>query len=129
MLEPDESIVLEAEAQGKIGMVHRLDPGRAYLTPLRIIWLSRKIPIIHSLYWFYRIPDSFSIPIADIRRVIPGKDLSSAWLLILSDKQQYSLRLGREPYWRLRDNPATTNEWFDKIQALREAHRTRVQLQ
>ena len=127
MLGWDERILLEAEVQGKIGTLRRLDPGRAYLTPQRIIWLSRRIPIIHLLYWFYRIPDSFSIPIADIRRVIPGKELSRAWLLILTDKQQHSLRLGREPFLWLRDNATTTSEWFDRIQELREAHRTRIQ--
>ena len=127
MLEPDERILLAAEVQGKIGMIHRLDPGRAYLTPSRVIWLSRKIPIIHLLHWFHRIPDSFSIPIADIRRVIPGKELSSTWLLILTDKQQYSLRLGREPFFWLRDTAATTQTWADRIQELREAYRHRIQ--
>jgi hypothetical protein len=119
MLQPGERILLEAEVQGKIGMLRRLVPGRAYLTALRIIWLSRRIPFVHFLFWFYHIPDAFTIQIEDIRSVILNKELSRAWLLIITDKQQFSLRLGREPFLWPRKNIATTSEWFEAIQKLR----------
>jgi hypothetical protein len=128
MLRPGESILLEAEVQGKVGLLRLLDPGRAYLTSTRIIWLSRKMPLVHLSSWFYRIPDTFSIPIVSIKRVISGKELSRRWLLILTDGQQYTLRLGKTSFFWLRDNPATTDEWLHRIEELREAHRTRIQL-
>jgi len=128
MLAPDESILLEAEAQGSVGIWRFLDPGRAYLTPLRIIWMRREQWAVRCLWPVHLVPQTLSIPIAYIQRVFPNKELSRrAWLLIVTQKQRYSLRLGREPFFWVRDSPAITREWSDKIQELREAHRTRIQ--
>jgi hypothetical protein len=125
MLQPGEEILLEAELQGKIGIIRRLVPGRAYLTTQRIIWLSRRIPLLRLLFCFYRVPNAFTIPISDIRSMILGKEPSRAGLLIMTHKGQYSLRLGTQPFFWPRSNPATTTEWFEAIQRLREGNTQR----
>jgi hypothetical protein len=57
--------------------------------------------------------------LADVRSLIIGKELARAWLLITTDEQRFTLRLGKEPFYWLRDNIATTNKWFEVIQGLR----------
>ena len=117
MLQPGEEILLEAEVQGMVGSWRRMPPGRAYLTPQRIIWLRPEGWISRCLWGWGTplMPGAFSIWIADIRNVIRGGAL---W--VVTDKQRVTLGLGRGPFiWPIRDNAATINEWFEAIQRLR----------
>ena len=114
MLQPGEEILLEAEGQGIVGLLRPMGPGCAYLTSQRIIWLRREDLIFRCLWWMLLVPSAISISIADIRNVIRGGPL-----LVVTDKQRFSLRLRQGLFSWSRYDAAITDEWFEAIQRLR----------
>ena len=113
LLEDDETILLEAEATCKLGLLSEFGAGCAYLTEHRLLWLRRDAPLIGPLLFW--IPNLVEIQRSEIDTVRKVSDFSRAWLDMTTKGKNYKLRLGRGPYPMLRDNPDTTEEWFQAI--------------
>ncbi|MDZ4277879.1 MAG: hypothetical protein U1B78_01940 [Dehalococcoidia bacterium] len=86
-----------------------------YLTNERLIWIRRATPLIHPfLFW---IPDTIEFPLTTIDSLeLVRQGPSRAWLRLKFGTKIYSFRLGEGPYPLLKDNPTTTQVWFDEIQ-------------
>ena len=113
LLEDGETILLAADATCKLGLLSDFGMGGAYLTELRILWLRRDIPVITPLLFW--IPDVVEIQLSEIDTIRKVSDFSRAWLDITTEGKNYKLRMGRDSYLMLRDNPETTEEWFQAI--------------
>lgn len=113
MLDEGELIELAAEATCKLGFFSDFGAGCAYLTDRRLLWLRRDTPIIGSLLFW--IPDVVDLRRSDFEKLGKGSDLTRAWLEITAGGKNYKLRVGKGPYPMLRDNPQTTQIWFDRL--------------
>ncbi len=119
MLTEKEQIVLDAEcsliqpsSQFPRSFVPWLGAGRMFLTGSRLIWIRRGM----RMPW---IPDLIEIPLSSIEdlRLITGP-LAPIQIRIRSAGKEYFCRLGTGPYPLLRRNPQTTEQWFQKLEAL-----------
>lgn len=120
LLVPGERIELEAEAGGWIGPVNVLGAGRAYLTNSRLIWLRRATPLIRPLLFW--IPDVVQIPFSSVESLRVVRQFPKrAWLRLRADGKEYGFRLGKGPFPLLRDNPLTTERWFEAMESRFEA--------
>jgi hypothetical protein len=105
LLRDGEQILLVAESTMlKLGLLRQAGSGYACLTDQRIIWIRRGI----SLFW---IPSMLAIDRSSIIAPYLVRDVTRSWLVLKTEPETYSLRLGMGPYPKLTDNPETTEVW------------------
>lgn len=113
LLDEGELIELEAEGTCKLGLLSDFGEGCVYLTDRRLLWIRRDISLIGPLLFW--IPDVVDILRSDIEKLRKASDFTRAWLEITVDGKDYKLRIGKGFSPMLRENPETTQTWFDRL--------------
>lgn len=101
LLEPGESILLEANAALMLGMLRQQGVGRAFLTNRRLVWLHMAPRLLLFFCpWLHR---TVEIRIDRVRSIVAEKVLS-----VSTNDERYLFRLA-ERYWAL-FNPFAASE-------------------
>ncbi len=125
MLAVDEEILLDAECSvyRRTLLVPGLGAGRAFLTGVRLIWIRRSTPA--PLTWFLsvaKIPELIEVQLSNVETLRRERwGLNSFHLRIQTDSREYFFRLGKGPYPLLRQNPETSEQWFEMLQRMVKA--------
>ena len=123
MLREDEHILLDAECSvyRRKWPFPQLGAGRAFLTESRLIWIRHWSLLPSDIRRAISIPDVLEVPLGRVRLLRRERwGFNSFLIRIAWDDMEYYLRLGLGPYPLLRRNPETSEEWFRRLQALRE---------
>ena len=117
MLESDETVLLDAHASLKLGLLRQQGFGRVFLTNRRIVWLhGAPRLLLRAFFWLHSI---VQIPLESTLSVQRFGD----GLRLRSSDENYSLLIARR-YWSLfnpfaaSDCGETAEEWRRSIAAV-----------
>lgn len=112
-MRPNDTL-LEALATVKIGLLREIGTGEVFLTPTSIVWRRVRGPLDRLFFW---LPRTLQIDRRQIKSVKLHEELTRSWISIDDGNQTYTLRIGLGPYPSLKDNPATTRNWYDLLRS------------
>ena len=121
LLEPNERILLEANAVLKLGLFRQQGIGRVFLTSSRVLWLHMAPRALLSLlFWLHRLVE---IRIDRVQRFHAGGEV----LYLSTLDERYELRIA-ERYWDLfnpfavSEHTSTAKEWGKQLQEITTAN-------
>ena len=124
MLREGEGILLDSEcsAYRRKWPLPQVGAGRAFLTEARLIWIRHWSLLPSDIRRAISIPDVIEVPLRQVRLLRRERWGFNSFLIRMAwDDAEYYFRLGLGPYPLLRRNPETSEEWYGRLQALREA--------